>query len=81
MAEKAMATHSSAFAWRISGTVEPGELPSMGSHRLQHDWSDLTPAAVGYGGFSLVFLAKAFNFLLIQTTTFIPFVLIFCWFR
>ena len=82
MAEKAMATHSSALAWRISGTAEPGELPSMGSHRVGHDWSDLAaPAAVGYGGFSLVFLAKAFNFLLIQTTTFFPFVLIFCWFR
>ena len=28
--EKEMATHSSVLAWRISGTVEPGELPSMG---------------------------------------------------
>ena len=30
--EKAMATHSSALAWRIPGTGEPGGLPSMGSH-------------------------------------------------
>ena len=35
--EKEMATHSSVIAWRISGTVEPGGLPSMGSHRVGHD--------------------------------------------
>ena len=35
--EKAMATHSSVLAWRISGTGEPGGLPSMGSHRVRHD--------------------------------------------
>ena len=29
------------LAWRIPGTVEPGGLPSMGSHRVGHDWSDL----------------------------------------
>ena len=40
-----MATHSSAFAWRIPGTGEPGGLPSMGSHRVGHDWSDLAAAA------------------------------------
>ena len=28
--EKAMATHSSALAWRIPGMAEPVELPSMG---------------------------------------------------
>ena len=28
--EKEMATHSSVLAWRILGTAEPGELPSMG---------------------------------------------------
>ena len=39
--EKEMATHSSVLAWRIPGTVEPGGLPSMGSHRVGHDWSDL----------------------------------------
>ena len=32
-----MATHSSILAWRIPGTAEPGELPSMGSHRVGHD--------------------------------------------
>ena len=35
--EKAMATHSSALAWRIPGTGEPGGLPSVGSHRVGHD--------------------------------------------
>ena len=29
--EKAMAPHSSTFAWRIPGTEEPGGLQSMGS--------------------------------------------------
>ena len=35
--EKEMATHSSALAWRIPGTGEPGGLLSMGSHRVGHD--------------------------------------------
>ena len=43
--EKEMATHSSVLAWRIPGTVEHGGLPSMGSHRVGHDWSDLALAA------------------------------------
>ena len=43
--EKEMATHSSVLAWRIPGTGEPGGLPSMGSHRVRHDWSDLAAAA------------------------------------
>ena len=43
--EKAMATHSSVLARRIPGMAEPGGLPSMGSHRVGHDWSDLAAAA------------------------------------
>ena len=39
--EKEMATHSSVLAWRVPGTEESGRLPSMGSHRVGHDWSDL----------------------------------------
>ena len=42
--KKEMATHSSVLAWRIPGTVEPGGLPSMGLHRVGHDWSDLAAA-------------------------------------
>ena len=36
-----MATHSSVLAWRIPGMGEPGGLPSMGSHRVRHDLSNL----------------------------------------
>ena len=43
--EKEMATHSSVPAWRIPGMAEPGELPSTGSHRVGHNWSDLAEAA------------------------------------
>ena len=42
--EKEMATHSSVLAWRIPG-AEPGSLPSMGLHRVRHDWSNLAAAA------------------------------------
>ena len=45
-----MATHSSVLAWRIPGTGKPGGLPSMGSHRVRHDWSDLAAAAGGLEG-------------------------------
>ena len=43
--EKEMATHPRVLAWRIPGTEEPGGLPSMGSHRVGHNWSDLAAAA------------------------------------
>ena len=43
--EKETATHSSILAWRIPGTEKPGGLPSMWSHRVGHDWSDLAAAA------------------------------------
>ena len=36
----------SVLAWRIPGMGEPGGLPSVGSHRVEHDWSDLAAAAV-----------------------------------
>ena len=35
--EKEMAAHSSVLAWRMPGTVEPGGLLSMGSHRVGHE--------------------------------------------
>ena len=44
--EKEMAAHSSVLAWRIPGTGEPGRLPSMGWHRVRHDWSDLVVVVV-----------------------------------
>jgi len=40
-----MATHSSVLAWRIPGMEEPGGLPSMGLHRVRHNWSDLAAVA------------------------------------
>ena len=43
--EKETATHSSVLAWRIPGMGEPGGLPSLGSHRVWHDRSDLAAAA------------------------------------
>ena len=46
--EKEMATHSSVLAWRIPGAAEPGGLPSMGSQRIGHDWSNLAAAAGKY---------------------------------
>ena len=44
--EKEMATYSNVLAWRIPGTGEPGGLPSMGLHRVGHNWSDLAAAAL-----------------------------------
>ena len=35
--EKAMATHSIIFAWRIPWTEKSGRLQSMGSQRVGHD--------------------------------------------
>ena len=49
--------HSSVLAWRIPGTGEPGGLPSMGSHRVRHDWSDLAAAAADFA-VRLLLLAK-----------------------
>ena len=52
--EKEMATHSSVLAWRTPGMGEPGGLPSMGSHRVGHDWSNLAAAAALYLNFYLL---------------------------
>ena len=49
-----MATHSSVLAWRIPGTGEPGGLPSMESHRVGHDWSDLAAAAAAAASNSFI---------------------------
>ena len=43
--EKEMATYSSVLAWRIPGMAEPGGMPSMGSHRVGHNWINLAAAA------------------------------------
>ena len=54
--EKEMATHSSVLAWRIPGTGEPDGLPSMGSHRVGHDWSNAAAAAAAFWYFSVSLL-------------------------
>ena len=45
-----MATHCSVLAWRSPGTGKPGGLPSVGSHRVGHDWSNLAAAAAAPPG-------------------------------
>ena len=59
--EKEMATHSSVLAWRIPWTGEPGGLPSVGSQRVGHNWSDLAVAWGVYLGY-LVFCFFFFFF-------------------
>ena len=46
--EKEMASHSNILAWRIPGMEEPGGPPSMGSHRVGHDRSELAAAAAAH---------------------------------
>ena len=48
--EKPMAPHSSTLTWKIPWTEEPGGLPSMGSHRVGQDWSDVAAAACNLYG-------------------------------
>ena len=55
--EKEMATHSRVLAWRIPGMGEPAGLPSMGSHRVRHDWSDLAAAVASMVRRKKIFLA------------------------
>ena len=43
--EKEMATHSSILSKRSPWMEGPGGLPSLGSHRVRHDGSDLAAAA------------------------------------
>ena len=51
--EKAMAPHSSAVAWKIPWTEEPGRLHSMGSQRVGHDWATFTFTFKGFSGGSV----------------------------
>ena len=48
--EEGMATPSNTLAWRIPCSEEPGGLPSMGSHRVGHDRSDLAAAVSSIEG-------------------------------
>ena len=51
-----LATHSSVLPWKIPGMGEPGGLPSMGSYRVGHDWSDLAAATANSVQFTHVWL-------------------------
>ena len=72
--EKGMATHSSVLAWRIPGTREPGGLPSMGSHRVGHNWSDLAGAAaaadLSWRSVILMYYTIRFEFLAVSSVVF-----------
>ena len=76
-----MATHSSILAWRIPGTEEPGGLPSMGSHRVGHKWSDLAAARPFLYSFSVyschLFLISSVS---VRSLPFLSFIVpIFAW--
>ena len=74
--EKAMAPHSSTLAWRIPGMGEPGGLPSMGSHRVGHDWSDLAAAAamllLDIILFSVTVLQSLSSLLVVHVASWVP---------
>ena len=53
-----MVTHSCVLAWRTSGMREPCGLPSMGSHRVRHDWSYLAAAAAFNRTFQVALVVK-----------------------
>ena len=61
--EKGMATHSSILAWRIPWTEEPGQLWSLKSQRVGHDWVTNTTEQKMSGnpraGASVISLASA----------------------
>ena len=52
--DKEMATHSGVLAWRIPGTAESVGLPSMGSHKVGHDWSNLAAAAAEWNPMRMI---------------------------
>ena len=72
-----MSTHSNVLAWRIPGTGEPGGLPSMGSHRVGHDWSDWAAAAAAYSlrNCLQLFLQCHFNLLCLSYSLCLPLLL------
>ena len=53
----------SVLTWRIPGTGQPAGLPSMGLHRVGHDWSDLAVAVPVYTGFQSFRLSFSYSIL------------------
>ena len=74
-----MAPHSSTLAWRIPGMGEPGGLPSMELHRVEHNWSDLAAAAGLHCCSGLLYCQWAGATLELQCTGFL--ILWFSWCR
>ena len=64
----------SVLAWRIPGTGEPGGLPSMGSHRVGHDWSDLAAAAASSSSSSPLSLHRTCKFWVFVLFCFFPYI-------
>ena len=56
--EKEMATPSSSLAWRIPWTEESGELQSIASQRVGHNWSRLECTHAGVMGMEAVMLQR-----------------------
>ena len=55
LAWSVLAWSSSVLAWRIPGTEEPSGLPSVESHRVGHDWSNLAAAAAAISSIEHLF--------------------------
>ena len=70
--EKEMATHSSVLAWRIPRTGEPGGLPSLGSHRVGHDWSDLAAAAAAAAAHGNIYIWNTYIFMFSPSSFLVP---------
>ena len=71
-----MTTHSSVLAWRIPGAGDPDGLPSMGLHRVGHDWSDLAAAAAVTAAY--VYKAVEKNYAIFLGIVFLSFWIISC---
>ena len=89
--EEGMPTHSSIFAWRIPWTEKPGDLQSIGSQRVGHDWSDLAHVHMqlqlckhysffSYLLFLLLFILALFTSLIFVSLVVLLFFLIIMWF-
>ena len=80
--EKDMAAHSTILAWRIPGSVEPGGLLSVGSHRVGYDWNGLAVPQRGVVFCQMVFLHSwgSLSFLSFHAVKMIYYILIvLCW--
>ena len=72
-----MVTHSTVLSWRIPGMGEFCGRPSMGSHRVRHDWSDLASAEVQWDMFLMImtYIKSSFFLSLNEDWDFI----VYCW--